>query len=409
MTDNRVVWLNDTVVGHLRRDDGGFTFASLPGARNLTAAAEGAQSPWSRTFAKNWFDGLLPDDRQRTGAEDARGIERGDTFALLEAIGWECAGAVSVLPEGRRPASGSYRRIDTSAVWDRLEALPMFIDDDEEHVRMSLGGAQQKLLLRRDAAGWLLPMDGAISSHIIKPEPQIFPGLAIAEAFSLLAASAATPAAEAEVITATGSRPALVVTRFDREVVNGEIRRIHQEDACQVLGLPPNMKFARQPKPSPAWASYGALAKVIFRRGEDPTVELGRLLEQMTVNVALGNLDAHGKNYSVQHVGAAIRMSPMYDVAPNRFLLKEATNREARYSAMLIGGKRLFDEITKGVILQEAVAWRIPEQAARSIITATLDRLAEGIAKAKQTYPGLRAEVRDEVDGHFRRLNESDW
>lgn len=409
MADKLVVWLNDMVVGHLRRDDNGFTFASLPGARNLTAAAEGGQSPWSRAFTKNWFDGLLPDDRQRTGAEDARGIERGDTFALLGAIGWECAGAVSVLPEGRRPASGSYRRIDTSAVWDRLEALPMFIDDDEEHVRMSLGGAQEKMLLRKDASGWLLPIDGAISTHIIKPEPQIFPGLAIAEAFSLLAAAAATPAARAEVITAKGHRPALVVTRFDREVVNGDIRRIHQEDACQALGLPPNMKSARQPKPSPAWASYGALAKVLFRRAEEPTIEMRRLLEQMTVNVAIGNLDAHGKNYSVQHVGAAIRMAPMYDIAPNRFLLEEATQREARYSAMLIGGKRLFDEITKGVILREAVTWGIPDKVARSTITETLDRLAEGIDTAKQAYPGLRAEVHDELDGHFRRLNGSDW
>ena len=200
-----------------------------------------------------------------------------------------------------------------------------------------------------------------------------------------------------------------LVARFDRQIVDGTLRRIHQEDGCQVLGLPPNMKFARQPTPSPAWASYEALAKVLFRRAEDPTVELGRLLEQMTVNVALGNLDAHGKNYSVQHVGAAIRMSPMYDVAPSRLLLREATRREARYSAMLIGGKRVFDEITKGVILREAATWGMPGAVARATITETLDRLAEGITTARRAYPTLRPELADEIDGHFRRLVESDW
>jgi len=163
------VWLQDTRVGQLRDGARGVVFTATDDARALTAAAQGAGRPWSREFTRNWFDNLLPDGPLREEAARIHGVSPTDLFALLGAIGWECAGAISVLPEGRRPASGSYRHLSDDELWQRLESLPSPIGGEED-VHMSLGGAQEKLVLRRTQDGWDLPLDGAISTHILRAD-----------------------------------------------------------------------------------------------------------------------------------------------------------------------------------------------------------------------------------------------
>jgi len=403
MAERLAVWLNDSEVGYLERDAKGFKFQSTSNARALTVSAEGGSVPWPRPFARNWFDGLLPDDAQRTSAEDNHGVQRGDTFGLLAAIGWECAGAVSVLPEGRRPASGSYRPLTVSEVWERLDALPLLVHDVDQKIRMSLGGAQEKMLLRWSASGsWELPLDGAVSTHILKPEPRPYRGLAMAEAFCLEAAASATPTARASLLVAAGHRPTLVVERFDRIVDGARITRVHQEDGCQLLGLPPTLKYAK--RISPGLPQHVGIARALVARAADPSLELRRLLEQVTVNIALGNHDAHAKNYSIQHVAGVARLSPLYDVVPTRPFIP--TDRTA---ALFVGGMLQFDEITRGRLLAEARLWGIPEAVGRSGISETLERLGAGIETAKGKYPSVRPEVRKAVSNHFARLNASSW
>jgi serine/threonine-protein kinase HipA len=406
--DVLAVWLNDTVVGTLRRDRRGISLSAGADARRLTASSEGSKTPWSPAFTRSWFDNLLPDTALRQSVADAHAISPTDLFGLLAVIGWECAGAVSVLPEGRRPATGSYRALSPDELWKRLDALPFVAPEGEDAVHMSLGGAQAKTLLRRGDDGWQLPVDGAISTHILKPEPVHFEGLALAEAFCLEAASAATPSARAEVMTVPGHRPTLVVERFDRVVASGGLERVHQEDGCQILGLPASARFAVA-QPSPARASYAAIARVLVRRAEDPAAELGRLLEQTTVNIALGNRDAHGKNHSVQHVDGSIRLSPMYDVSPSRPFIRAAYQRDSRYSAMLVDGRRVFDSITRGSLVREARSWGVPADIGRGTVASTLERLAIGIAEAKQRYPGTSPAAVAEIDESYSRLRSSDW
>ena len=103
---------------------------------------------------------------------------------------------------------------------------------------------QEKLLLARDDAGWQLPLEGAPSTHILKPEPARFPGLVVGEAWALATAAAVTPAAVATVRLVADHRPALVVTRYDRVGSATGLRRRHQEDLCRVLGLPPKANHA---------------------------------------------------------------------------------------------------------------------------------------------------------------------
>ena len=197
MTSTLAVWLSDRRVGTLERTAAG-DLVYTPGIDvPLTVAASGLTT-WSPQLTRNWFDGLLPEGDRRVRLAARFGLRSEDTFGLLGEIGWECAGAVAVLPEGQSPTAGRYEPISDSGVAERLDALPSIDLDPDDAIRMSLGGAQDKLLLARIAQQWALPIDGAPSTHILKPEPDLWPGLAAAEAWALHVASAATPASEAE-------------------------------------------------------------------------------------------------------------------------------------------------------------------------------------------------------------------
>jgi serine/threonine-protein kinase HipA len=95
------------------------------------------------------------------------------------------------------------------------------------------------VLLVQVDGGWARPVGGTPSTHILKPEPAEFPGLAASQAFAQrVAALAGLDAAEIR-LEAFGDRLVFVVTRFGRELKDGRLVRRHQEDGCQALGTNP--------------------------------------------------------------------------------------------------------------------------------------------------------------------------
>jgi len=203
-------------------------------------------------------------------------------------------------------------------------------------------------------------------------------------------AAASTSAAEARVMIADGHAPTLVVTRFDRPTgADGVIRRTHQEDMCQVLGIPPEIKYAGHPE-NERQPSYARFATVLERGALDPRVELVHLLEHVTVNLALGNTDAHAKNTSVFHdPSGGLRLTPLYDIAPTLAFIPQ------RHFGMSVAGRFVITEITPENLVREARAWGIPERIARSTIEQTLDAIqTTGLAAADDAYPGVPPHVR---------------
>jgi serine/threonine-protein kinase HipA len=154
--------MSDLRVGTLERTAAGDLVYS-PGIDSpLTVGASGLTT-WSPQLTRNWFDGLLPEGDRRARLAARFSLRSDDTFGPLGEIGWECAGAVAVLPEGQLPSSGRYEPVDNAGVAERLDALPSIDLDPDDAIRMSLGGTQDKLLLARIAQGWALPIDGAPS------------------------------------------------------------------------------------------------------------------------------------------------------------------------------------------------------------------------------------------------------
>ncbi len=387
MTSTLAVWMSDRRVGTLERTAAGDLLYSPGIDAPLTVATSGLAT-WSSQLTRNWFDGLLPEGDRRTRLAARFGLRPEDTFGLLGEIGWECAGAVAVLPEGQSPTSGRYEPIADAGVAERLDALPSIDLDPDDAIRMSLGGAQDKLLLARIAQGWALPIDGAPSTHILKPEPDLWPGLAAAEAWALRVASAATYTSSAELSTDLGVRPVIVVTRYDRQHPGDRIVRIHQEDLCQALGLPVGFKYARPGHLEDP--SFARLARILVERAVDPPAELIRLLEQVAASVALRNADSHAKNISLLHEGNAVRLAPLYDVAPTIAFLPRQTTL-----GLSIGGKFKLTEIGSEHLVAEAKSWGIPERDASESIGAVAAAMSSAVEEANDLYPTMPTKARE--------------
>ena len=96
-----------------------------------------------------FLSGLLPDERARKKLASALGVSQQNAFGLLEIIGGECAGALSLLPHGSEPPDFRSKDVEPldekrlSQILDLLRDRPLL--GGEEGVRLSLAGAQDKL------------------------------------------------------------------------------------------------------------------------------------------------------------------------------------------------------------------------------------------------------------------------
>lgn len=124
----------------------------------------------------------------------------------------------------------------------------------------------------------------------------------------------------------------MVVTRYDRRLVKGDIVRVHQEDLCQALGLSPARKYQNEGGPGVGDVTK-LLREVMPPRVADDAVD--RFADALIWNWLIAGTDAHAKNYSLLLAGDQVRLAPLYDIASA--LPYGAHERKLRF-AMKIGG-----------------------------------------------------------------------
>lgn len=396
-----VVQLGDRPIGRLEASPA-LRFVPTT-ARPLLSIGDTSGRPWSPAFTRAWFEGLLPEGELRTRIAARHGVEPLDTFDLLAAIGWECAGAVTVMPAGAHPPDPGYRPLTNAEVGERLDALPGHPFEDDDELRLSLGGQQDKLVLARRDETWWSSVGGAPTTHLLKPEPAQWPGLAFAEAWSLRLVSTATTAAVAWVETALGDRPVLVVERYDRTIGADGVQRRHQEDVCQALGLLPSRKYA-EPRGRSDDPSFRRVAALVRTHSADAAAELRVLLRQMIAQVVLMNADAHAKNLSLLHDERGyIAMSPVYDIVPTTAFVTSQ-----KHLGMSVDGGFRIDRVTKADLVAEAGAWGMPASVARADVLSTIRDLDAGVAEADAAFPAIDPRVRLHVTGQLFRLLHRD-
>jgi len=348
MTDQSLlVWWNDAIAGTLRQDrhgdlgfayDAGWVHAGRPAlSRSLPLREE----PFSRAECRPFFGGLLPEAQQRNLAAGALGVSAANEFALLDRLGGDVAGALTLLPAGQQPLPVTTRynprpltEGELAGVLQRLPARPLLAG--EEGLRLSLAGAQAKLPVVLMDGQLALPSPGQPTTHIIKPEIEHFPGSVENEAFCMsLAARVGLPVAHAEA-RAIENRRYLLVERYDRLTdADGHTTRLHQEDACQALGVPPERKYAAEGGPS-----FRDLFSLVRDYVRQPAPAVLNLLDVTIFNLIIGNADAHGKNFSflLDHRGP--RLAPFYDLL-STIHWPDLSPR----MAMRLGGAGTIDEI----------------------------------------------------------------
>lgn len=183
-----------------------------------------------------FFENLLPPDQVRRKLGPILHLSRHNVFGFLEALGGDCAGAISLWPHGETPLSGKERvkrldEDDAAEILGSLKKRPLYVNGIDGY-RISGSGAQNKLIARIVNGHIELPLFGAPSTHIIKPAIQDYEDSVYNEYFSMrLAERLGLATAKCGLMRVKGSI-CYWTERFDREVVNGQVRRLHQEDFC---------------------------------------------------------------------------------------------------------------------------------------------------------------------------------
>jgi len=313
------VYLHSEPVGTLEQDASGLLrFTYLPAwlersdAHPLSRMLPLKPDTYENMSARPFFAGILPEEGPRQKICQILGISEGNDFAMLERIGGECAGAVSLLPEGKQPlpAGNQKRVLDQKDLISIIQALPHRpLMAGEDGIRLSLAGAQNKLPVVIEGESISLPLENTPSTHIIKPEPEHFPGLVANEAFCMqLALRVGMNTAEATP-RLIGETPCIVVTRYDRTTTPAGVDRLHQEDFCQALGRPPERKYQQEGGPT-----VKACVALLREWSTTPVLDILAFIDALVFNLLIGNADAHGKNYSMIYAGGTRRLAPLYDL-----------------------------------------------------------------------------------------------
>jgi len=328
------------------RNGPGFTYdrawTALRGAFPISTAMPFRAARFGPDIFLPWAANLLPENEQLRTLGQLLGMARSDVMGLLSTIGGDIAGALSIGQPGRT-SSVQWRPLGTpaeiEAVLDELPNKPFLAG--EEGVSMSLAGAQSKLAVALDGNGRLcIPMNGSPSTHILKPCSPRLPGSVQNEAFCLALARRLRIPTPDVTTGRSGSRTWLLARRYDRSDAGGRWRRLHQEDFCQALGVPPSAKYEgnRTGVAGPTLTDMFAVT-----RERLPATEILRLLDSVIVNVLCANTDAHAKNYSILIRGNGAALAPLYDV-----MCGEVWDGVTRNLAQKIAGKSRGDDLDAG-------------------------------------------------------------
>lgn len=401
MNNSLDVYLQQSLAGQLRIDQyGDLTFTYHPNYLSDINSSPLSQSlplqkkPYTAQQCRPFFGGILPEAQMRATIARHLGISEKNDFALLSAIGGECAGAVSLLPSGLTPKDlqPSYRALDERAVSTILQTMhqrPMIAGEDG--IRLSLAGAQDKLPIAIREGQIAIPINGAPSTHILKPVNKNFSTLIENECFCLqLANTIGLNVAEATIHIAEG-HPYLLVKRYDRVLIHGDIHRLHQEDFCQALSIIPEMKYQREGGPG-----LVDCFQLIRRVSSLPAVDLKMLLQGILFNLIIGNNDAHGKNFSLLYHAHQTRLAPFYDMIST--IQYPSLSQKM---AMKMGGKYDFEVLFPRHILKMAEESQLSRALVQKEILSIAKKIQDKI-DAASPYSTVILERADKIVKRFK-------
>lgn len=257
-----------------------------------------------------FFDNLLPEETLRQVIGKEEGIEAADAFGLLERLGAESAGALVLQPQGAPDAAEGFQLLARQTLSERIRNLPVASLNKQAPKRMSLAGAQHKMVVNfAPASGQIRePLKGSASTHILKPNSTAegYPHSVVNEVFAMRLASVLGLNVP-KVWRIYVPEPVYIIERFDRRVEprTKELLRVHTLDGCQLLNESAIYKY-----------SSATLPKLLNLIGLCGNKALARMevFRWILFNTLVGNSDSHLKNISFLIDSDGTRVAPFYDL-----------------------------------------------------------------------------------------------
>jgi serine/threonine-protein kinase HipA len=284
-------------------------------------------SPLKGPAVAHFFDNLLPDNeviRRRLATRFKTAST--DAFDLLRAIGRDCVGAVQLLGEDETPHNVTQiegTRMSESDVEQHLLRVvnpsgALGSPNTDDDLRISLAGAQEKTALLWHQGQWMRPQGTTPTTHILKMPLGLVGNQKVDLSSSVdnewlcltLLREFGLPVARCAVLS-FGTQRVLAVERFDRQLhSSGQWwMRLPQEDFCQALGLPSQLKYEADGGPG-----VRDIAQVLMRSTKAQT-DLRHFMKSQILFWLLAAPDGHAKNFSIQILPQGqFKLAPLYDV-----------------------------------------------------------------------------------------------
>lgn len=377
------VFLSDRRIGSLDEQEGKLTFAYEPGVTTpLSVHLPIRPEPFEDRQCRPFFNNLLPEGGWRQALCRQLRIDEHNDFALLKALGTECAGAVTLNEDPEwTPAKGVYKQTTEAElrIWvlnpaarPSLQAAP--------GLRLSLAGAQDKLLIHLDKKVPYFCEGGAPSSVILKPDIQDIHNAIELSGYNELLSAVLARKCGIHAAETFWYAAAYGVHRYDRINRDGKVIRLHQEDFAQIAGVPAASKYEEHG--GPGWAAGFA---ILDAHTAVPARDRLELLNRLFFNLCLGNNDAHAKNFALLHnpAGGRPSLAPAYDLVCTMVYPALSKNM-----AMKIGGQANPEQLT-------GEAWeQFCDDA--GFTAAPLKKLGAGMAtRVKSALPDLQKNVEE--------------
>lgn len=336
-----------------------------------------------------YFDNLLPEEQLREVISKEAHINGDDAFALLEYLGAESAGSLVLLPpEKNIHEPGGLQPLSDSELCQRIRNLPRASLGSGAPKRMSLAGAQNKLLVVYRDEALYEPVGSEPSTHILKPNhlSDDYPASVINE-YLVMRLADQLGVQVPPVSRRSTPEPVYVVERFDRRASpNGHTQRLHIIDACQLLNKSRSFKYRN--------ATLQTLAEIVMYCRNRASTRM-RLYQWLVFNLLVANGDNHLKNLSFMVSSEGIELAPAYDLLSTgsyhtRALANERANWPNVELTIALPGATTFDAVTRESVLTAGEALGLP----RRLGERELNRLTRALPQALEALiRDIKAEV----------------
>lgn len=366
------VFSNGRLVGRLieHNDIWGFAYehawVSWEGSWDISPAlSRNALNFWDGSTVRTvqwFFDNLLPEEGMRRALAGTLTLNEDDAFSLLEYLGAESAGSLVLLsPDKEFVAEQGMQVLTDDVLSARIESMPQVPMGSTSPKRMSLAGAQHKLLVSWDGQTLSEPLGSTPSTHILKPESPdpSYPHSAINE-YAMMTLATRMGLDVPRVWRHYCPKPVYIVERFDREgapwTEPGSVQRLHTVDTCQLLNKSRTFKYTQ--------ATLDSLSAVVEATRAPAATRMG-LYRWLVFNLLIGNEDNHLKNISLMVGASDVRLAKTYDLLSTAVYHTEAMRPDQALWPQLalaipLPGQGTFANVNRAGVLAAGAALGIP-------------------------------------------------